>query len=110
MEIINNTRGASRVKFGSAVMGGKLKSRMNMRHTILGLHLKPEKFKTRVTILGIFISFTCFACHYYKNSPQILSKRLIPLEKIKIADISITLERSQKCVIDKIEVKMLGKN
>jgi hypothetical protein len=37
-------------------------------------------------------------------------KRLIPLEKIKIADISIILERSQKCVIDKIVVKMLGKN
>jgi hypothetical protein len=37
-------------------------------------------------------------------------KRLIPLENIKIADISIILERSQKCVIDKIEVKMLGKN
>ena len=36
-------------------------------------------------------------------------KRLIPLENIKIADISIILERSQKCVIDKIEVKMLGK-
>jgi hypothetical protein len=34
----------------------------------------------------------------------------IPLEKIKIADISIILERSQKCVIDTIEVKMLGKN
>ena len=37
-------------------------------------------------------------------------KRLIPFEKIKIADISVILERSQKCVIDKIEVKMLGKN
>jgi hypothetical protein len=37
-------------------------------------------------------------------------KRLIPLEKIKIADIIIILERSQKRVIDKIEVKMLGKN
>jgi hypothetical protein len=37
-------------------------------------------------------------------------KRLIPLEKIKIVDISIIRERSQKCVIDKIEVKMLGKN
>jgi hypothetical protein len=34
----------------------------------------------------------------------------IPPEKIKIADASIILERSQKCVIDKIEVKMLGKN
>jgi hypothetical protein len=38
------------------------------------------------------------------------TKRLIPPEKIKIADASIILERSQKCVIDKIEVKMLGKN
>ena len=37
-------------------------------------------------------------------------KRLIPFEKIKIADISVILERSQKCVIDKIEVKMLGSN
>jgi hypothetical protein len=36
-------------------------------------------------------------------------KRLIPLEKIKIADVSIILERSQKCVIDKIEVKCLVK-
>jgi hypothetical protein len=36
-------------------------------------------------------------------------KRLIPPENIKIADISIILERSQKCVIDKVEVKMLGK-
>ena len=33
----------------------------------------------------------------------------IPLEKIKIADISIMLERSQKYVFDKSEVKMLGK-
>jgi hypothetical protein len=37
-------------------------------------------------------------------------KRLIPVEKIKIADVSIILERSQKRVIDKIEVKMLCKN
>jgi hypothetical protein len=37
-------------------------------------------------------------------------QRLIPLEKIKIDDINIILERSQKYVIDKIEVKMLGKN
>jgi hypothetical protein len=37
-------------------------------------------------------------------------KRLIPLANIKIADISIILERSQKRVIDKIEVKMLRKN
>jgi hypothetical protein len=42
--------------------------------------------------------------------PNFEFKRLIPLEKIKIADISIILERSQKCVIDKIVVKMLGKN
>jgi hypothetical protein len=32
-------------------------------------------------------------------------KRLIPLEKIKVADISIILQGSQKCVIDKIEEK-----
>jgi hypothetical protein len=51
------------------------------------------------------------ACHYYKHSPKILnSNDKIPLEKIKISDISIILERYQKCVIDKIEVKMLGKN
>jgi hypothetical protein len=37
-------------------------------------------------------------------------KRLIPLEKIKIADISIILARSRKCVIEKIQVKMVGKN
>jgi hypothetical protein len=42
--------------------------------------------------------------------PKFWIQRLIPLEKIKIADINIILERSQKCVIDKIEVKMLGKN
>jgi hypothetical protein len=36
-------------------------------------------------------------------------KRLIPLANIKIADISIILERSQKRVIDKIEVKCLVK-
>ena len=57
-------------------------------HTILGLHLKPEKI-------------------YHFNFEF---ERLIPLEKIKIADISIIFECSQKCVIDKIEVKMLGKN
>ena len=38
--------------------------------------------------------------------PNFEFKRLIPLEKIKIADISIILKRSQKCVIDKIEVKI----
>jgi hypothetical protein len=43
--------------------------------------------------------------------PNFEFKRLIPLEKIKIADISIIWESSQKCVIDKIErVKILGKN
>ena len=38
------------------------------------------------------------------------SDYIIPLEKIKIADISIILERSEQCVIDKIEVRMFGKN
>jgi predicted dinucleotide-utilizing enzyme len=37
-------------------------------------------------------------------------KRLILPEKIKIADINIILDPSQKCVIHQIEVKMLGKN
>ena len=42
--------------------------------------------------------------------PNFEFKRLIAPEKITIADVSIILERSQKCVIEKIEVKMLGKN
>jgi hypothetical protein len=41
--------------------------------------------------------------------PNFEFKQLIPLEKIKIADSSIILEHSQKCVVDEIEVKMLGK-
>jgi hypothetical protein len=36
-------------------------------------------------------------------------KRLIPVEKIKIADINMIFEPSQKCVTGKIEVKMRGK-
>jgi hypothetical protein len=40
--------------------------------------------------------------------PNFEFKQLIPLEKIKIADSSIILEHSQKCVVDKIEVIMLG--
>jgi uncharacterized protein YaiL (DUF2058 family) len=42
--------------------------------------------------------------------PNFEFKQLIPLEKIKIADSSIILEHSQKCVVDKIEVKMLVKS
>jgi hypothetical protein len=42
--------------------------------------------------------------------PGFTNSRLIAPEKITIADVSIILERSQKCVIEKIEVKMLGKN
>ena len=42
--------------------------------------------------------------------PNFEFKRLIPLEKTKIAGISIILERSQKCVTGKIEVRMIGKN
>ena len=37
-------------------------------------------------------------------------KRLISLKNIKITDISIILEHCLKCVINKIVVKMLGKN
>jgi hypothetical protein len=36
-------------------------------------------------------------------------KRLIPVEKIKLANVRIIFERSYNSVIDKIEVKMLGK-
>jgi hypothetical protein len=51
------------------------------------------------------------ACHYYKNSTKILnSDNSVPLENIQIADIGIILECSQKCVIDKTQVQILGKN
>jgi hypothetical protein len=61
-------------------------------HTILGLHLKPEKFKTRVTKLGVL-----YVLHVITtNIPQNFEfKRLTSLEKIKIAHISSILERSQ---------------
>ena len=88
-------------------MGGKLKSRMNSTHAILGLHLKPEKFKTRVTKLSVLYVLHVITIQTFPKNFEL--KRSIPLEKIKIADISIILERSQKCVIDKIEVKMFGK-
>jgi hypothetical protein len=59
--------------------------------------LKPEKFKTKVTKLGVLYN----VLHVITtNIPQNFEfKRLIPLENIKIADISIILELSQKCVI-----------
>ena len=41
------------MKFGSAVMHGGQIEIPDEHHTILGLHLKPEKFKTRVTKLGV---------------------------------------------------------
>jgi hypothetical protein len=43
----------------------------------------------------------CFACHYCEFNRWKQS-----VENIKIADISIILERSQKCVIDNIVVKI----
>jgi hypothetical protein len=78
-------------------------------HTILGLFFNQKNidqdYKSHKT--GCFI---CFASLLQIFPQNFKFKRLIPLEKIKIADIIIILERSQKRVIDKIEVKMLGKN
>ena len=80
------------MKFGSAVMHGGQIEIQDEHHTILGLHLKPEKFKTRVTKLGVYMFCMSSLQTFPKNFEF---KRLISLEKIKIAHISIILERSQ---------------
>jgi hypothetical protein len=66
--------------------------------------LKPETFKTSVTKLGVL-----YILHVITSTfpPNFEFKQLI---KHQNADISIILEHSQKCVIDEIEVTMLGKN
>jgi hypothetical protein len=61
IEIINNTRGSieGEIWERSNYNGGQIEIPDN-RHTILGLHvLKPEKFKTRVTKLGVL-----YVLHY----------------------------------------------
>jgi hypothetical protein len=71
------------VKSGSAVMWIKLKSSMN--RIILGLHLKLEKFKTRVTKLGVLYVLHAITT-VQKFTQNVEFKRLIPIEKIRIAD------------------------
>jgi hypothetical protein len=87
-------------------MGSELKFRMNIEHhTIRGLHQKNVKQESQNWVVYMI----CMSP--LQIFPQNFEfKRLISLEKMKIADISIILERSQKYVLDKIEVKMLGKN
>jgi ApbE superfamily uncharacterized protein (UPF0280 family) len=48
IEIINNTRGGIKGEIWERGNGGQIEIQ-NERHTIVGLHLKPEKFKTRIT-------------------------------------------------------------
>ena len=52
IEIINNTRGGIEGEIWERGNGGQIEI-PDERHTILGLHLKTEKFKTRVTKLGV---------------------------------------------------------
>jgi hypothetical protein len=52
IEIINNTRGSIEGEIWERGNGGQIEI-PDKHHTILGLHLKPEKFKTRVTKLGV---------------------------------------------------------
>jgi hypothetical protein len=76
------------------------------------------KQKIRIFISARNIIYTCTYINliglsdvnFGNHSQNFEFKRLIALEKIKITVISIILERSQKCVINKIEVKILGKN
>jgi hypothetical protein len=58
------------VKFGSAVIGrgGVQIEILDEHHTIVGLHLKPEIFKTRVTKLG-----DLYVLHVITNIPPILN-------------------------------------
>jgi hypothetical protein len=103
-----NLIGLSDVNFGNHIVKSGL---INEQHTILGLHLNwPEKFKTRVTKLGVLYVLHVITTNIPPKFWLIALERLIALEKIKITDISIILERSKKCVINKIEVKILGKN
>jgi hypothetical protein len=88
--------GASRVKFGSAVMGGKLKSQMNTTQ-FLGYTWNQKNLKQE-SQNWIFYMFCMSLLQTFPQNFEF--KRLISLEKIKIAHISIILECSQKCIID----------
>jgi hypothetical protein len=52
IEIINNTRGGIEGEILECGNGGQIEI-SDKHHTILALHLKPEKIKTRVTKLGV---------------------------------------------------------
>ena len=73
IEIINSTRGGIEDEIWERGDGGHIEI-PDEHHTILGLHLKAEQFKTRVTKPGCFI---CFACHFHKHSPKILNQAII---------------------------------
>ena len=91
--------GASRVKFGSAVMGGKLKSWMNTTQ-FLGYTWNQKNLKQESQN---WVFYICFAFHYYRTFTNILNSITINSSwKDQIADISIILERSRKCVIEKL--------
>jgi hypothetical protein len=77
-------------------MEGKFKSRMNttqfLDYTWIQKNLKQESQDSQKWV------FYTFCMSLLQTFPQNFEiKRLIPLEKIKIVDISIILERSQKC-------------
>ena len=76
---------------------GKIKGTFENLGALAPLITPPPPVPTPVTTMGVL-----YVLHVITT--------LIPLEKIKIADISIILKRSQKSVIGKIEVKVLGKN
>jgi hypothetical protein len=90
MEIINNTKGGIEGEIWERGNGGQIEI-PDEHHTILELHLKSEKIKTRVTKLGVYM-FCLSLLQTFRQNFEF--KRLIPLEKINIADISIILERS----------------
>ena len=60
--------------------------------TILGLHLKPESLKQK-SQNSVFYMFCMSLLRTFPKKFEF--KELIFLEKIKIADISVILERSQ---------------
>jgi hypothetical protein len=89
-------------------MGDKIEI-PDKHHTILGLHAHlKQKYLKQESQNWVFYMFCMSLLQTFPQNFEF--KRWIPLEKIKVADISIILERSQKCVTGKIVLKMLGKN
>ena len=90
IEIINNTRGGIEGEILECGNGGQIEI-PDKHHTILALHLKPEKIKQE-SQNWVFYMFCMSLLQTFRQSFEF--KRLIPFEKIKIADISIILEPS----------------